>query len=178
MTKKRRKRKTVPDLTGQKFGRWTVLYRTNNRKILSSAYERIYWYCKCVCGKEKEIYHYNLLASRSSSCGCISADWNKAHTRENSSSWKGGYRLEDGYALVYKPEHPKAKKNGYVREHTVVMETKIGRPLLPTEQVHHINGIKHDNRPENLELWSRSQPTGKRVEDMLKWAKEVLTTYE
>lgn len=63
-------------------------------------------------------------------------------------------------------------------QHRVVMEEKIGRALLPHENVHHINGVKHDNRPENLELWSKSQPAGQRVEDKIRWAQEILETYK
>jgi HNH endonuclease len=52
-------------------------------------------------------------------------------------------------------------------EHHVVMEAMLGRPLLPRENVHHKNGHRADNRPENLELWVRSQPAGQRVEDLV-----------
>lgn len=62
-------------------------------------------------------------------------------------------------------------------QHRVVMEQVIGRPLLPHENVHHLNGVKDDNRPENLELWSKSQPPGQRVEDKIAWAREFLADY-
>lgn len=75
-------------------------------------------------------------------------------------------------------EHPNANKRGQVLEHVKVMGDILGRPIRPGENVHHINGIKDDNRPENLELWTSSQPPGQRVADLVDWALEILSRYE
>jgi hypothetical protein len=57
------------------------------------------------------------------------------------------------------------------------MQQVLGRPLLPGENVHHRNGDRLDNRPENLELWVDRQPHGQRVEDVVPWAEELLRRY-
>lgn len=68
--------------------------------------------------------------------------------------------------------------SGLKREHRVVMESILGRPLGPKEEVHHKNGLRDDNRPDNLELWVRSQPAGARIADLVEWAHWILDTYE
>lgn len=96
---------------------------------------------------------------------------------ENNPAWKGGRRkTSNGYILAWAPEHPRAHSK-CVLEHILVMEKHLGRLLIDKETVHHKNGIKNDNRIENLELWSSNHPSGQRVEDLLLWAKEIIELY-
>lgn len=64
-----------------------------------------------------------------------------------------GYKVNDGgYVLLWRPDHPMADGQGYVKEHRLVLAEKIGRLLRPEEDGHHRNEVRHDNDPENLEL--------------------------
>lgn len=72
---------------------------------------------------------------------------------DKANHWKGGRRINtQGYVLIYRPDHPHHDSHGYVREHRIIIENNIHRILNRKEVVHHINGIKHDNRPHNLML--------------------------
>jgi hypothetical protein len=64
----------------------------------------------------------------------------------------------DGYMLQWAPNHPFANSHGEVCQHRLVVELRLGRFLEPHERVHHKNGDRTDNRPENLELWKRKRP--------------------
>lgn len=74
------------------------------------------------------------------------------HTGDSAGNWKGGVTLTNGYRCVYMPEHPRAHPNGYVYEHILILERKLGRPLADGEVSHHLDGGKLNNRPENLDV--------------------------
>lgn len=104
--------------------------------------------------------------------------WAKSQKGEENTRWKGRYKNAAGYILLKKHGHPNAQANGWILEHVFVMSEFLGRPLISHENVHHINGVRDDNRIENLELWSTSQPSGQRVTDKVEWAKQILALYE
>jgi hypothetical protein len=80
-------------------------------------------------------------------------------------NWKGGkYKECNGYVQIWMPSHPHADKRGYIREHRLVMEKVLGRYLESREIVHHKNGLKGDNRPENLRLTNNSDHIKERLE--------------
>lgn len=148
-----------------KFSRLTVIKRVPH------ASRNARWECVCQCGNLKQIFGQNLLSGRIKSCGCLRRQQWESRRKERV--------IQNGYVFVKMPDHPRANPHtGRVREHIVIMETLLGRPLLPGEEVHHRNADRADNRPENLELWITSQPNGARVADQVAWAKEILRRYE
>jgi hypothetical protein len=99
------------------------------------------------CGYEPYSPHLSELANKNKIL---------AHKGKRGMAWKGG-KIKDkfGYIQIWKPEHPNAKISGYIHEHRLVMSNFLNRPLESFEFIHHRNGIKDDNRIENLELLTK-----------------------
>lgn len=164
---------------GDTFNRLTVLEEIKPPNVRQCRGHR-YFKCQCSCAEKtiKDVRLDHLVHSRVQSCGCLKKEYQQP-VLEDSHNWRGGkHKDSGGYCLVYFPDHPNSKNNGYVREHTLVMSKLLGRALKQGENVHHKNGIRDDNRPENLELWTTSQPSGQRVEDKIAWCLEYLNQYK
>lgn len=118
-------------------------------------------------------------------CGSPKEAWDLCNKHYNRKKRRGTLeptkkpeRNPNNYIPVKAPSgHPNATSDGFILEHCLVMSNHIGRPLVKGENVHHINGNRHDNRLENLELWSSVQPFGQRVEDKVNYALEILSLY-
>jgi|SRR6266566_1917506 len=114
--------------------------------------------------------------------GCGKPRWVRGWCNRHYKSWRiygdplapirryGIGSIKDGYRRL-------SRQGRVIFEHREVMERLIGRSLRPEESVHHRNGIRHDNRPENLELWSSGHRGGQRVGDRLFWALDFLALY-
>jgi len=109
-----------------------------------------------VCGKSS-------LAKRnpkycSWKCRVRDPNWLEKISLKNHHSWKGGkIKTPYGYIMILKKDHPRANNGGYVFEHILIMEKHLDKFIPINENVHHINGLKDDNRLENLEIMTRSE---------------------
>ena len=109
-----------------------------------------------ICGIEKEVRPVHARTGRAKFCSRSCSSKSKRGTK--SPRWKGGRYSDDrGYVYIKAPDHPHAYQYGYVPESHIVAEKAIGRYLQSGEVVHHINGIKNDNRPDNLSVMTNSE---------------------
>lgn len=110
-----------------------------------------------------------------------------ATATDRSSDYCRTHYIEYVKGLVARREMTGSRSpNGYVyvnifkrryAEHAIIMESMLGRPMKPGENVHHKNGVRADNRVENLELWVKPQPYGQRVEDLVQWVVDNYPAY-
>ena len=135
------------------------------------------WECICDCGNLTVVTAGNLLHGHTQSCGCILVEYKKSQIGDKSPSWVGGRFInKNGYVQVRDQEHKNAV-GGYVFEHIKVMSGHLHRPIKEGETIHHKNGIRDDNRLDNLELWCSKHPPGQRVDDLLNFCIEILLEY-
>jgi hypothetical protein len=108
------------------------------------------------CGTPVTRWPSLFYGSVSCSPPCRSALASDRQRGEANPCWRGGRYVEPGkcYVMIRRPDHPRARQNGYVPEHVLVVESVLGRHLLPGEEVHHRNRVRDDNRPENLQVYA------------------------
>ena len=156
------------DLTGQRFGRLTAVGKAGSDKHGQSI-----WACQCDCGRKTDVNIASLREGHTKSCGCYRDDLAREKAGSKSPLWKGGkYRKPDGYITI------NLGRKKYVGEHRLVMEKYLNRSLHKDENVHHRNGVRDDNRIENLELKVLAHGKGMEIKDAVAWAKELLNRYE
>lgn len=155
------------DLTGQQFGRLTVIEKATKK----NNHHR--WLCRCSCGNTRTVQGGHLRDKHVQSCGCLHKENCRNAVGQHARNWKGGRHIDgDGYVRV--TIAPRTRKP----EHILIVETRLGRRLLSDELVHHKNGIRSDNRDDNLELRVKAKhPMGATVSDLLAWADELIVRY-
>jgi hypothetical protein len=156
-------------LIGERIGRLRVISRTIRPAMVNNTWN--YWKCICDCGNSVLVPTVGLTHGTSRSCGCLQKDVAREICKNRR---KIG---SNNYIQLHKPNHPNANQSGCIKEHILIMSEFLKRPLMPEETVHHKNGIRTDNRIENLELWTKNHGNGQRIEDVISFAIDILKKY-
>lgn len=179
----------IVDLTGCVFGRLTVLHRVPRDGHRSKKFTGTMWKVQCSCGVEKSVAGLSLRKGHTLSCGCLRDERTGAACKRRGGdkhwNWNGGRSVsKKGYARIARsvveviyPDAIIRKYHGDVFEHIAAMSHHLKRAMLPGETIHHKNGIRTDNAIGNLELRVGNHGPGQAVDDVVKWATEVLSRY-
>lgn len=164
----------VTDIAGRVFGRLMAL-RHDGYTVGGVAR----WRCRCECGEVVTVSGAHLRNGTTQSCGCLARERSAERLGPQSRQrWAEHHAHAEPNWTPEKSGYMSASWKGRIRlQHRWVMERHLGRELESHETVHHINGVRSDNRIENLELWSSRHPRGQRVEDKVAWAIELLQQY-
>lgn len=135
---------------------------------------RLYWDERMHCKYIAERYNTNSFAVREAMVRFGIPRRSKAEMTRGDLNyqWSGGRKLSKGYVLIYRPNHHRANYEGFVREHILVWEETHKRKLYKGEIVHHLNGVRDDNRQENLVAKRRgchihlAEPFKKRIREL------------
>lgn len=157
IVRKNKAQEYICDNCGEPFLRLPQLVNFNKKRS-----ERKETYCSRKCSNE------------------ITAEKHRtSRLGEKNANWKGGKTINpQGYVVINNAKNHTINPKKQAKEHRIVMEKKLNRPLFKNEMIHHKNGNRQDNRIENLEIWIKGHPWGQRVEDVIPWCIKILKRYK
>lgn len=150
------------NIVGKRYGKTIVLGKSRTRTESNLAL----YHCRCDCGNEFDTYVSKLISQ--GHCGCEKYVGKPIGHK---------FKKKNGYVMIKVKNDLRASINNYRYEHVVVIESMMGRSLQEGETVHHKNGLRWDNRPENLELWESSHRPGQRISDVIDFCTKYLSKY-
>lgn len=125
--------------------------------------------CQCGCGERTGIARWS--STEKGNVGGTPVRFLPGHAQRLLRKTERIHRHTSGYILEYRPDHPHAQRDGFVYQHRLVMESMIGRLLLPEEVVHHIDGNEANNDPTNLELFADNRSHMQHHRETGRWSK-------